>query len=202
MRSVPASTLRALRDSGIEPDDSRPATRVGGGDISAAWCLPTASGRVFLKLAAADRYDMFVTEAEGLAELARAGAVRVPGVIAHGRRGDTSYLALEWIDMDRGGRDAGRLLGERLAAQHRHAAGSYGWHRDNRIGLTPQPNTRTADWCEFWTERRLRHQLKLAQDQGYCGNLQRLGNELMLTLQERNPDSALARKALEQLAGQ
>ena len=122
---------------------------------------------------------MFVTEAEGLAELARPRAIRVPRVAAHGRCGDASYLALEWIDMYRGNPDAGRALGAGLAALHRHVAGSYGWHRHNRIGLSPQPNFRTTDWCEFWTEHRLRHQLDLAAGQGYRGKLQRLGNELM-----------------------
>lgn len=182
MTSVPAATLSALRDHGFETDDSRPATRVGGGDISAAWCLPTSSGRLFLKLAGADQYDMFVTEAEGLAELARPGAIRVPRVIAHGCHPDASYLALEWIDMYRGNREAGRMLGAGLATLHRQVGDSYGWHRHNRIGLTPQPNFRTTDWCEFWTEHRLRHQLDRAAGQGYRGKLLHMGDELIRAL--------------------
>jgi protein-ribulosamine 3-kinase len=44
------------------------------------------------------------------------------------------------------------------------AAGRFGFAVDNTIGGTPQPNTWSDDWVEFFRERRLRHQLKLAGD--------------------------------------
>ena len=37
---------------------------------------------------------------------------------------------------------------------------------NNTIGDTPQPNGWMDDWVEFFKERRIGHQLKLARDPG------------------------------------
>jgi len=178
---VPVSdSLRdALLHDGIEPLDSDEARRVGGGDISEAYRLPTANGPVFLKTGSVADAEPFEAEAAGLIALAAPRALRVPRVLACGSHGDGSYLALEWIEFERGGRRAEEQLGRRLAALHRSTAAQHGWHRDNRIGLTPQVNEWTADWCEFWSRHRLGWQLRLAARQGYDGGLQQLGARLI-----------------------
>lgn len=170
---------RALRAAGRRVgDDARPRP-VGGGDISAAWRLDAADGPVFLKTGPASSYEMFSAEAEGLAELAAADAIRVPEVVAFGVAGDTAYAAFEWLDFGRPGPDTERKLGERLAALHRTTRQRFGWHRDNTIGATPQTNTPSADWIAFWREHRLGYQLALAARNGYAGALQREGARLM-----------------------
>ncbi len=177
------SITARLEEAGVNCRERRPRP-VGGGDISAAWRLATDDGDVFLKTGPPSSFDMFEAEAEGLAELARAKAVRVPAVIALGCDDNTAFVALEWLDL--GGRSgaAERKLGEQLAALHRTVRDRFGWHRDNTIGLTPQHNPRSDDWIEFYREHRLRYQLSLARDNGFGGELQTAGARLL----ERLPD--------------
>jgi fructosamine-3-kinase len=92
---------------------------------------------------------MFDAEAAGLNALADSGTLRVPRALFTGSGDGLSYIVMEHIALGRGGSDAWRLAGERLAAMHRHRAEAFGWERDNTIGATPQRNTWTADWIGF-----------------------------------------------------
>jgi fructosamine-3-kinase len=83
---------------------------------------------------------MFEAEAAGLEELRSAKAVRVPHVLAVGATDTEAFLALEWIDFGRAVASAESLLGEQLARQHRETSETFGWHRANFIGSTPQIN--------------------------------------------------------------
>jgi fructosamine-3-kinase len=146
----------------VDPRDWR-AAPVGGGSINRAWRVGAGAASLFLKVNAAERIDMFVAEAEGLRELERAAAIRVPQVIDLGCAGGSAFLALEWLDFGRSSASAERRLARRLAAQHRVTSTSHGWVRDNVIGSTPQPNEPCDDWADFFRERRLEHQLELAR---------------------------------------
>jgi fructosamine-3-kinase len=132
-----------------------------------------------VKTAPAAQLSMFEAEADGLQELARAEAVRVPRVLAFDVADDMSFLALEWIDLGGSASAASSRLGEQLARQHRVTADQFGWYRDNTIGSTPQINTRCKSWPEFFRERRLRYQLDLAAQNGYGGRLQERGTRLL-----------------------
>jgi len=174
----------ALRDAGVGAAGDAVPRSVAGGDISAAWQLQTERGGVFLKTGPPSSLDMFLAEAEGLRELEAARVIRVPGVRAVGAAGGSAFVALELLQFDRTNSDAERLLGERLAALHRNTRAHFGWHRDNTIGLTPQPNGWHDDWVEFLREQRLGFQLRLAAERGLGGDLQRLGRSLMDRLPE------------------
>jgi fructosamine-3-kinase len=164
---------------------------VGGGCIHEAWCLRLAGGdRLFAKTNRADAFDLLETEADGLRALAavagRVGPVAgpaalvVPEPLALGRVDDRSVLLLPWLEMKGGsgsGRgDGWRLLGSALAALHRCSLevgavvgdrpDAFGWHRDNIIGATPQPNGWMDDWGRFFTERRLAPQLGWLAERG------------------------------------
>ena len=80
------------------------------------------------------------------------------------------------------GRAETRMLGRQLAAMHRVTADRYGWEIDNTIGDTPQPNTWMDDWLGFWQLQRLGHQLELAAKNGYGGELQTLGETLLVEM--------------------
>lgn len=184
-----------LADAGVLSASNAEPEPVGGGDISAAWRLRDDAGDVFLKTGPAGAADMFAAEAEGLRELERAGALRVPQPLEHGTAGGTAFIALEWIDLSIPDDDVQARLGRRLARLHQVVSGEFGWHRHNTIGATPQQNTQGTDWAGFWRDQRLGYQLQLAADRGYGGRLQERGLELMESLDallgEHRPDASL-----------
>ncbi|MBD3671794.1 MAG: fructosamine kinase family protein [Gammaproteobacteria bacterium] len=151
---------------------------VGGGCISAAYALTGKDGRAFfVKTNSADGLDMFEAEAQGLSEMANTSSITVPRPHGWGIADAQSYLVMDYLNL-RGAGNA-RDLGEQLAALHRHTARAFGWHRDNTIGATPQPNDWDTDWIRFWTHHRLGFQLQLAARNGYGGRLQDKGERLL-----------------------
>jgi protein-ribulosamine 3-kinase len=154
----------------------------GGGCINAAYRLEGASRKFFVKLNRSALLPMFEAEAEGLREIFATGTVRVPEPVCSGLAGDRSYLVMECLDLGSGKAMSQRALGRGLAALHDIRQAFFGWHRDNTIGSTPQPNGKSNDWCDFWVHQRLGFQLRLASDQGYGGKLQRSGETLMARL--------------------
>ena len=71
----------ALREHNINVSVQDMPRPIGGGGISSAWQVRANNHPVFLKAGPSDFYDMFLAEAEGLRELGRVGAVRVPKVL-------------------------------------------------------------------------------------------------------------------------
>ncbi|HXH72123.1 MAG TPA: fructosamine kinase family protein [Mariprofundaceae bacterium] len=152
----------------------------GGGCINSAYRLSDADGRLlFLKLNRASLSGMFAAEFDGLVELRQPAAIRVPEPLCFGQTASHAWLVTEHIRFasPRAGSEA--RLGEELAALHRHTADRFGWHRDNTIGSTPQPNGQATDWIDFLRERRLGFQLRLAAGNGFRGRLQSLGERLL-----------------------
>ena len=139
---------------------------------------------VFLKTGAPAQLSMFEAEAEGLDELRRAGAIRVPAVIDVGLRDGQSFIALERLALGRASAATEARFGTALAELHRHTRDAFGWHRDNTIGPTPQRNAETRDWVKFYRTQRIEYQLRLAADNGFTGDLQALGEHLI----EQIPD--------------
>lgn len=140
--------------------------------------------RAFVKSGPASAIDMFEAEAEGLRELAAAGAIRVPDVIDYGVDEGEAFIAIERLSFERATLATEALFGEQLAALHRHTADRHGWRRDNTIGPTPQRNPWSNNWVSFFREHRLRFQLELAERNGYGGELQSLGANLAGRLPE------------------
>ncbi len=140
---------------------------VGGGSINTAARLESDAGPVFLKTNRPDGYEMFAAEAEGLAELAAAEAVRVPRVLGLGVDAGRAWLLLEYLELGPADAACRRRLGTELAALHHHTAERHGWHRDNTIGSTPQPNGPDDDWVRFLADKRIGFQLELAGRNGH-----------------------------------
>jgi len=133
----------------------------GGGCINDAYVLYGQGGRrYFLKLNDTTRAAMFAAEAEGLAEILSSHTLRAPAPICWGEAGGQAYLVLEYLDFGGSGSDV--TLAQGLAAMHRTTWPQFGWRIDNTIGDTPQPNTPASNWIEFWRDRRLHHQTRLA----------------------------------------
>ena len=142
---------------------SRP---VSGGCISRASVITDGTHTYFLKLNCPAFVENFIAESAALTGIAKTRTVRVPAPICHGTTPTSSYLVLEYLSLTG---PAKATLGTTLAALHQHTSADqrFGWHRDNFIGTTPQPNPWTRSWADFFTTHRLAHQLDLAAGNGH-----------------------------------
>jgi protein-ribulosamine 3-kinase len=143
-----------------------PAVEVAGGSIHRCVRWETDTGPVFVKIAAGARTSAFEAEADGLRALSAASALRVPEVLAIASAGDEIALVLDWIEAGPASTRSEERLGRQLAEMHRCTGAQFGWHRDNTIGRTPQPNEFSDDWARFYADRRLGFQLQLAGRNG------------------------------------
>lgn len=155
---------------------------IGGGSINDAYRLQSSNQSYFIKLNKAHLAFMFEAEAQGLKEMKALGYIRVPNVICHGQTNEHSYLVLEYIELSSLRDRSSTLLGSQLAKLHQHPQYFYGWHIDNTIGSTLQYNTHNHDWQSFWQQHRLGQQLKLAEKNGFTGQIQKNGQKLLESL--------------------
>ena len=154
---------------------------MGGGSINSAFLLTAESGQqYFVKTNRTGQRAMFEAEVRGLQALASSNTLRVPKSVCFGENPVQSYIVLEYLDMT--GRADQHILGEQLAAMHRVTAKRFGWEINNTIGATHQPNDWMDNWLTFWREQRLGFQLQLAAQNGYGGELQSLGEKLLLEM--------------------
>lgn len=159
-----AEAISEATGSSFEPSGS---SSIGGGCISRATRITGTDGRsFFLKQNDLDFHDFFEAEAEALKEIEATSTVTVPEVIASGVTGQSSFLALSFMEEGTDSPASQAELGTQLARLHQIEQPFFGWHRDNCIGATPQPNPRCDDWVPFYTEHRLAHQFDLAQRKG------------------------------------
>lgn len=185
-----------IRRSTGKPCDILRLTGVGGGSISRALIAEAEGEKWFVKLNEAGLPDMFEAEADGLRALGTCPAVRVPRVLGSGVCGRKSFLILEYLDLrPLNTRDEAIGTGRGLAELHRIEGENFGWHRNNFIGSTPQPNRRHPDWPEFFVAERLRPQLELAKRHGGRGSLiaggERLADELPALFVDYRPAASL-----------
>lgn len=157
---------------------------IGGGCINSAYRVEGNGQAYFIKLNRADMLDMFIAEAEGLDEMANAVAIRVPRPVCTGTSRGQSWIAMEYLEFGAGSKGVMVEFARQLAALHRHSQAQFGWHRDNTIGSTQQPNEQTTDWPDFWRQHRLGYQLELATRRGASGRMLRNGEKLMTQLDD------------------
>jgi fructosamine-3-kinase len=114
---------QAIQDATREDFEITGIDAVGGGCIHRAVEVrgETADGKksYFAKLNDAEKKNLFEAEKDGLAAIAGAGKVRVPGVVTSGDDGDEAWLVLEWLKLVPLDAQSGGELGLALAAQHR-----------------------------------------------------------------------------------
>ncbi len=170
----------AIRDATGTAFRITASEEVGGGSIHHALALGDGKTRYFVKLGGRETLAMFQAEADGLAAIAATETFRTPAVVTTGASEAHAFLVLEHLAIrpltstDDGIRFAGAL-----ADLHRVTGERFGWHRDNFIGRTPQPNPPADNWARFFVEYRLRPQFELAQQAGYGPELRRAGERLL-----------------------
>lgn len=168
---------------------------VAGGCINQGYAVSGNTDTYFVKLNQASKLEMFEAEALGLRQMLATKTIRVPKPICVGTAVEFAYIVLEWLDLGSGNStQSWEALGCQLAAMHcwhpfpsstppsppllrggsenkpaLSTGGSqnqFGWDVNNTIGSTPQINTWTANWAEFFAEYRLGYQFKLARRRG------------------------------------
>ena len=158
---VPAAVRRWLEEEGYGPVVEVRAQ--GGGCINAAYRLRTASGaRFFLKVNPAAPEDMFAREAEGLQALAVPRGPKVPQPYLWGR----DFLLMEDLQPAPRRRDYWEAFGRAMAYLHLNEGPAFGFHHDNYIGSTPQPNPWTEDGYAFYAQHRFLYQARMAWERG------------------------------------
>ncbi len=155
---------------------------IGGGCINQAYCITDGKQRYFVKLNTSNKLSMFEAEAAGLMEIYRSNTLRVPLPICYGCDDFSAWLVLEYLEISANPRSKASSLGIQLAAMHRITSSQFGWIYDNTIGETPQINTLSSDWVDFWRTQRLAYQLELAKKNGFNGKLQILGERILVEL--------------------
>jgi protein-ribulosamine 3-kinase len=142
---------------------------VSGGCISNAYRLDTKTGKkYFLKYNDHTSNDMFLKEANGLRELSKPAAIRVPEVIL----AEKSFILLEFIVSKRPDKNFFEDFGRKFAEMHNYSGDRFGYFEDNYIGSTDQKNiaseTEKTNWTEFYWNKRILFQYKLAEKNGYA----------------------------------
>jgi fructosamine-3-kinase len=159
-----ASAIAGATGERFSPGPPQP---VGGGSINRGYRLSDGRRTFFLKVNRAGLRAMFEAEADGLRALAATCSLRVPMPVCVGEDAHSSWLVLEHLEIGRCSAEQMAQLGRSLAGLHAAQAPRFGWHRDNTIGSTPQPNGWRDSWPAFWREQRLGFQLELARRNGY-----------------------------------
>ncbi|MFB6372067.1 MAG: fructosamine kinase family protein [Bradymonadaceae bacterium] len=158
---------RLLTDALDKPVDVHDLRSTAGGDINEASLADTSEGRLFVKYNHSGPADLMEREAEALREM-RAGdtslVIPEPIVAARPDGNSPSILILEYLEPGTEIAGFDERLGRGLAQLHETTAEGFGFHHDNYCGTTPQPNDWQDDWVDFYREKRLRHQLRLAVD--------------------------------------
>ncbi|XP_019159455.1 PREDICTED: protein-ribulosamine 3-kinase, chloroplastic isoform X2 [Ipomoea nil] len=157
---------------------------IGGGCISNANRYDTDAGPFFVKTNRGIGPSMFEGEAVGLNAMYETRSIRVPkpykvGSLPTGG----SYIIMEFIEFGASRRDQS-ALGRKLAEMHKAAKSDkgFGFQVDNTIGSTPQINTWTQDWIDFYAEHRLMYQVQLARDQYGDSSIYQKGQKLAKNL--------------------
>lgn len=96
--------------------------------------------------------------------------VHFAGATPEGCRDGNSCIVMDHLDF--GARGDQAAFGRALARMHLAAPlaaeardeGKFGFVVNNTCGDTPQPNEWCDDWVDFYLNRRIRHQLRLARD--------------------------------------
>ncbi len=141
---------------------------LSGGCISNAYKLSTTDGKSYLlKINENHKGDMFLKEANGLIELKKANAIRVPEVIL----AEKDFILLEFINSSSKSKSFFKDFGIKFSEMHKYNSSAFGFYEDNYIGANPQPNIPGTDeaknWIKFFFNKRILYQFKLAEKKGY-----------------------------------
>lgn len=140
---------------------------LSGGCISDAFKISTENGTsFFLKYNPSASNNMFLKEANGLRELDKSNAIKIPEVLSV----DEDYILLEFIASGNSKKNFFEDFGKSFAEMHKFKSDSFGFYENNYIGSNPQINIpdekEKSDWTAFYLNKRILFQLQLAEKLG------------------------------------
>ncbi|MDG1891559.1 MAG: fructosamine kinase family protein [Verrucomicrobiota bacterium] len=170
----------------------REPVSLSGGSTCEAFRISDGRNHFFVKRHCAKTACMFEGEYEALVELNTSGTLNVPLPLAWGITGDRAWLVTKYLEMYACSASSQFELGRQLARLHQIKRPWFGWHRDNTLGSTQQPNPRCDDWIEFWRNNRLASQCQMAERKGYrFSGTKRLMDQLGLLFDGYTPSPSL-----------
>lgn len=136
-----------------------------GGESRLAYNLKDESSTYFVKLAPKHKLEQLEAEVDNLNHLKTFAPNLIPEVVCLDISLDKSFLVLQWLNFSHPEADHWYKLGKELANLHRNSNhGQFGWHQDNFIGDTLQPNHWSSNWSTFFAEQRISWQLHLLNE--------------------------------------
>ena len=185
MREIIKHKIESVIDDKIDSQRS-----ISGGCINDAKIITTKSGNsYFVKTNSNSEKDIFLKEANGLRELAKANVIRVPNVIY----ADVDFIIIENIIPQTKAKLFWENFGRDFARLHKFTSKFFGFYEDNYIGSTPQLNIpseiETVSWVDFYFNKRLLYQYKLAEKNGFAGeelrkSFSQLENKINIALKD------------------
>lgn len=170
---------------------------ISGGCINEVVIIKTKTGKLlFVKTNNNPLKDMFFKEANGLNELAKANVIRVPKVFYL----SSDFLIIENIIAKSRDKLFWENFGRNFASLHNFTSNSFGLYENNYIGSTLQQNIPTKsealNWTEFYFNKRLLYQFKLAEKNGYVDSelrniFSKLDAKISLILKDCNAKPSL-----------
>lgn len=141
----------------------------GGGFVSTNQ-IKLENGYFYFLKSGEGEPDTFIKEANGLKEIRKTGCIRVPEVYIT----DSEFILMEYIQPGRIENDFFSRFGSQLAQLHKQTSLKFGFKEDNYLGETPQLNvpqsSEGTNWCDFYYNKRLLYQYKLAEKNKLVGN--------------------------------
>ena len=158
---------RHITQTTEKPFEIEKSHPVSGGCINQGYAVSGNSLIYFVKINQANQEAMFAAEALGLKQIHASKTIRVPEPICWGIAEKSSYLVLEWLEFGGGNSQSWEKMGRNLARLHQVSLSDrFGWQCNNTIGSTPQINTVSNSWADFFAHQRIGYQLRLAKERG------------------------------------
>ena len=158
---------RHIAQTTEKPFEIEKSHPVSGGCINQGYAVSGNGLIYFVKINQANQEAMFAAEALGLKQIHATKTIRVPEPICWGIADKSSYLVLEWLEFGGGDSQSWEKMGRNLARLHQVSLSDrFGWHCNNTIGSTPQINTISNSWADFFAHQRIGYQLRLAKERG------------------------------------
>ncbi|NQY07543.1 MAG: fructosamine kinase family protein [Flavobacteriaceae bacterium] len=165
--------------TGIRP---KSIMSVGGGSISEAFIITTATEKLFLKFHKdVLAYDMFEKEGQGLRVIQETNTIATPKIHFVNQAFQGAYLIMDYIETKPASSKDHALLGSQLAELHHNSISYFGLDHVNFIGPIKQMNTPFDDWTDFYIENRIYPQLELAVQNGFIASEEIMSKEKLKT---------------------